>query len=133
MRGNRYPTSQGAGQPIVGNTTATKASQWKFVARTDNANSFDIINRADSTYISPASANNKALNTAKERPTAGWQIKEADTEGYFIIFSGTSQFNQTTFSPFSVYNWGYNTNVKPNDYRTDAPAANTVSNSSTPS
>uniref|UniRef100_UPI003FEF05AF RICIN domain-containing protein n=1 Tax=Prevotellamassilia timonensis TaxID=1852370 RepID=UPI003FEF05AF len=117
LRGNRYPTSQGAGQPIVGNTTATKASQWKFVARTDNANSFDIINRADSTYIVPGTTYNAALTTSATAPTKGWYLADAATEGYFIIMNDTevtkgtekhkSQFNQTTSAlGFKVYNWG---------------------------
>lgn len=117
LRGNRYPTSQGAGQPIVGNTTATKASQWKFVARTDNANSFDIINRADSTYIVPGTTYNAALTTSATASTKGWYLTDAATEGYFIIMNDTevtkgtekhkSQFNQTTSAlGFKVYNWG---------------------------
>ena len=119
-RGTRYTTSYGAGNELIGDASATEASQWKFVSRTDG--SFDIINRADNTYISPASANNTALKAVSEQPSAGWNITSTPSEGYFIITSGTTEFNQTQSGlNYKVYNWGYNTSGFPNAFNnTDA-------------
>lgn len=119
-RGTRYTTSYGAEKEIIGDASATEASQWKFASRTDG--SFDIINRADGTYISPTSANNSALKTVVEHPSTGWNITSTPSEGYFIITSGTTEFNQTQAGlGYKVYNWGYNTTGFPNAFNnTDA-------------
>lgn len=119
-RGTRYATSRGANNEIMGDASATDASQWKFVSRTDG--SLDIINRADNTYISPAAANNTALKTVSEQPTAGWNITSTPSEGYFIITSGTTELNQTQSGlGYKVYNWGYNSNGFANAFNnTDA-------------
>lgn len=117
LRGTRYVTSGGNGNSLTGNTSAANAALWKFVRRTDGA--FDIVNFADGTYISPASENNKALTTRTAAPSAGWTLKPADTQGCFIITSGTAQFNQTNFAPYAVFNWGGggNTNDEGCQYR----------------
>lgn len=119
-RDTRYTTSYGAEKEIIGDASATEASQWKFVSRTDG--SLDIINRADGTYISPTSANNSALKTVVEQPSTGWNITSTPSEGYFIITSGTTEFNQTQAGlGYKVYNWGYNTTGFPNAFNnTDA-------------
>lgn len=104
LRGTRYATSGGNGNSLTGSTTVTDAATWKFVRRADGA--FDIVNFDDGTFISPASDNNTALRTQPAAPSAGWTLTPADTQGYFIIASGTAQFNQTNFSPYAVYNWG---------------------------
>ena len=112
LRENRYPTSSGANTEIVGNTTAdSKASVWSFVKRGDST--FDIVNLADGTYISPASNYNTALKSVAEQPNAGWTIKPAKTPGYVIITSGSAQFNQTNNSTlgYKVYNWGGGSNI----------------------
>ena len=111
QRGNRYPTSKGEGNAVVGETAASKANVWKFITRTDYT--YDIVNLADGTYISPASNNNTALNAVATQPSAGWTIKPADEKGYVIITSGNVQFNQTNNSTlgFKVYNWGSGTNT----------------------
>lgn len=49
QRGNRYPTSKGAGNAIVGETSPSNTSVWKFEARGDG--SYDIINAVNGTYI----------------------------------------------------------------------------------
>lgn len=110
-RDSRYPTSHGAGQSLVGEASGSDAATWKFAARTDGT--FDIVNRADSTYVSPASSNNTPLVTVNDKPAAGWKFLEAATDGYFCIVSGTSQFNQTNagISGRYVYNWGGGTNT----------------------
>ncbi len=118
LRENRYATSKGAGQAMVGETTISAASYWKFVKRNDNT--YDIINKADNTYVSPLSTNNTALTTVSERPSAGWIISPANENGYVIITSGTTQFNQTNNSTlgYRVYNWGYNSTGYTNTYNT---------------
>lgn len=105
LRASRYVVSAGSGAAITGQTSAASdAAIWKFVARPDGT--FNIVNYADGMYISPGSSYNTALQAQTAEPTAGWTLSPADTEHYFILSSGTSQFNQTTFSPFAVYNWG---------------------------
>lgn len=109
LRNSRAMQSAGAGQNIVGATSTGNDTYWKFVKRTDG--SFDIINRADGTYISPASSYNTALKSSATAPTSGWTVKPADEPGYFILSSGSVQINQTTFSPYPVYNWGGGSNT----------------------
>lgn len=111
LRGNRYPTAKGVGNAIVGETSTSAAAEWKFAKRDDG--SFDIVNRADGTYISPASTKNTALRTVATAPETGWTFKEAATAGYFIIVNGTAQFNQTNNAGlgWNVYNWGDGTNT----------------------
>ena len=111
LRDNRYPTSQGAGNAITGEQNpTTKASVWKFATRADGT--YDIINLADGTYISPASSNNTALNAVEQQPSKGWSIKRAATMGSVIIVSGTVQFNQTNSGQgYKLYNWGDGANT----------------------
>lgn len=111
LRGNRYASSNGAGADMTGNTVATTASYWKFVGRADGT--LDIINCADGTFVSPASDNNTALKTQATSPANGWTLKAADALGYFIITSGTAEFNQTNNATlgYKVYNWGGGSNI----------------------
>ena len=111
LRFSRYATGKGAGEALVGETEATLASQWKLTTRTDG--SYNIICRADGTFVSPNSANNTALRTVADEPSAGWSISPAATLGYYIITSGTAQFNQTNNASlnWNVYNWGNGTNT----------------------
>ena len=109
-RDSRYPTSQGVGTAIVGEQNPmTKASIWQFVTRTDG--SYDIVNLADGSYISPASNNNTAINAVAAQPNAGWTIKSAGV-GKVIVTSGTAQFNQTkSGQEYKLYNWGYDSDA----------------------
>lgn len=107
-RNSLYPTSMGVDKAIIGKANSTQASQWKFQSRTDGT--FDIINRADLTYVSPNSANNTALKTVANQPSTGWQFKESEVNGCFIIYNGTAQFNQTNLQN-QVYNWGGGNNT----------------------
>ena len=110
-RENRYPASQGAGNAIIGEQNPmTKASIWQFVSRGDN--SYDIINLADGTYISPASNNNSALNAVAAKPSAGWVVKAAGS-GKVIITSGNSvQLHQTNNgNGYKLFNWGADSNA----------------------
>ena len=110
QRESRYPTSKGAANDIVGEQTPTDKSVWQFERRTDG--SYDIVNAADGTYISPASNNNTALKTAKEKPATGWTLKPAATAGLVIITNGSAQFNQTNSGQgYKLYNWGSGTNT----------------------
>ncbi|MBR5847493.1 MAG: family 20 glycosylhydrolase [Bacteroidaceae bacterium] len=112
LRANRYATGNGADAAITGPTEATtKASIWRFVKRSGNDNSFDIINVADGTYISPASNNNTALKTVVAQPDAGWTIKKAETTGNVIVVSGDVQFNQQKDGNLYLLNWGSGTNT----------------------
>ena len=110
QRDNRYAASNGANAEMTGNANITNASTWKFVARNDGK--WDIVNRADGTYVSPASNNNTALKTQSASPANGWELKPAATKGMFIIISGTAQFNQTKSElSYKVYNWGNGSNT----------------------
>lgn len=111
LRGNRYPTAKGTDAEIIGETVASDAATWKFQSRSNET--FNIVNRSTGLYVSPTADNNTALRTVSEEPSAGWQFKEAATEGYFIIVSGSAQFNQTNNSTlgFKVYNWGGGSNT----------------------
>ncbi|MBQ5627276.1 MAG: hypothetical protein IIU97_04115, partial [Bacteroidaceae bacterium] len=111
QRDNRYAASNGANAEMTGNATVTDAAKWKFVARNDGK--YNIVNKSNGTYISPASNNNTALRTQTGEPNAGWELKEAATQGLFIIVSGSAQFNQTNNSSlgYKVYNWGDGTNT----------------------
>jgi hypothetical protein len=110
QRENRYAASNGANANMTGNATVTDAAKWKFIKRNDGK--YNIINKNDGTYISPASSNNTALRTQTGEPNAGWELKEAATQGLFIIVSGSVQFNQTNSGlGYKVYNWGDGTNT----------------------
>ena len=110
LRENRYATSKGAGNDMYGEKTVTNASKWKFVDRGDGT--YNIVNYSDASYISPSSSNNTALRTQASAPTKGWTLKPADSPGYFIIVSGTTQFNQTTSGQsYKLFNWGSGTNT----------------------
>lgn len=111
QRENRYPTSKGAGAEIIGEKTLTDAAKWKLVLRADGK--LDIVNKADGTFVSPASGNDTALRTQAASPASGWEFKPAATQGLFIIVSGTTQFNQTNNNSlgYKVYNWGGGSNT----------------------
>ena len=110
LRDNRFATSKGANADMVGETAKTNAAAWKFVSRADK--SLDIVNY-DGTFVSPKSADNTPLKTQKTSPEKGWTLEKADEMGYFIITSGTVQFNQTNNSGqgYKVFNWGSGNNT----------------------
>lgn len=107
LRGTRYVASAGAGKGLVGEDASNYAKVWwKFTARTDGT--YNIVNRADGSYINPASAGNNAqLKTSAEEPSAGWSLGNSATLGLFIIKSGSVQLNQTQQNlNYAIYNWG---------------------------
>lgn len=114
LRSNRYATGNGVDAAITGPTEATtKASIWQFVKRSDN--SYDIINLADGTYISPesfiTSGKNNLIKTVTAQPNTGWTIKKAETTGNVIVVSGSVQFNQQKDGNLNLLNWGSGTNT----------------------
>ena len=104
-RGTRYLASQGAGAQVLGETESNYAkTHWKFEARTDG--SWNIINRADNSYLNPSAAYNSAISTTASVPNAGWKLSYSNSPGTFIISSGTVQLNQTQSGlGWKVYNW----------------------------
>ena len=104
-RENRYATSYGDGEILMGDTkTAYAKSMWKFVARTDNT--WDIVNRADGTYINPASSYNTAIKTTATKPAKGWTLSYSNAIGTFIISSDDVELNQTQSGQgYKIYNW----------------------------
>lgn len=104
-RENRYATSYGDGEILMGDTqTAYAKSMWKFVARTDNT--WDIVNRADGTYINPASDYNTAIKTTATKPAKGWTLSYSNAIGTFIISSDNVEINQTPQNlNYKIYNW----------------------------
>ncbi len=111
LRGNRIITSTGAGAGIMGEATHNYATcWWKFELRTDGK--YNIINRADNSYIAPTAAANSQLTTSATAPTNGWELKPGDESGLYIVVSGSAQFNQTQESlGWKLYNWGSGTNT----------------------
>ncbi|MDO4930250.1 MAG: GDSL-type esterase/lipase family protein [Bacteroidales bacterium] len=105
LRGGLYVSSTGVGEGVYGETAHNYADgMWKFVVRADG--DFDIVNRADSSYISPASSYNTQINTSATSPSAGWTLSYSSTPGYFIISSGKVQLNQTQSAlSYAIYNW----------------------------
>ena len=106
QRGNRYPTSKGAGNAIVGETSPSNTSVWKFEARGDG--SYDIINAVNGTYITTSGS---PLTSVETKPNAGWTLKPAATVGQVIFTSGTAQFNQQNNGAFNLLNWGDGNNT----------------------
>lgn len=103
-RNARYTTSQGVGAQLTGGDNTKYANtMWKFVARTDG--SWDIVNRADASYINPDASYNTAISTSATSPTSGWTLSYANKTGLFIISSGKVELNQTDKAGTPLYNW----------------------------
>lgn len=104
-RGNRYLTSNGAGNAATGEEANGRAkSQWKFVGRGDG--SVDIVNRDNGTFLNPGSAYNSAITTTVQQPSEGWAFGYCNAPGLYIVNSGTVQLNQTQSDlGWKIYNW----------------------------
>lgn len=104
-RDNRYMASNGAGEGITGVEGNRYArTMWKFVAREDGK--FDIVNRNDNSFLSPAASYNSQITTSATRPDTGWELSYANNPGLFIVHSGNVQLNQTQSSlGYKIYNW----------------------------
>jgi len=107
LRGSRYTQSNGTGSGLTGNANNATGNnvQWKFVLRSDGT--YDIINRADGSYISPSAAYNKQISTSATQPSKGWTLKASGTIGMLIITCGDVQLNQTDLND-KIYNWSSN-------------------------
>lgn len=119
LRDGYYVTSSGLASVMTSLKNPSEKSYWRFEKRTDDT--YDIINYSDGGYISPTASNNNPIKCVKTRPTKGWKLEPAQTDGYFIIYCGTTQLNQTKSSQqYQLYNWGYNTSVA-NGYNISDP------------
>ena len=110
LREGRFTQSNGAGQGMNGTvlTTPTAAMQWQFVERDGEPETFDIINRADNSYISPVPGDGNQLSTSSAQPAAGWKVGNAQTEGYHIIYSGETQLHQGNYGDnYKTLSYGY--------------------------
>lgn len=108
LRNSRYITSNGAGAQLTGTAANSNTqSMWKLVERTDVSGTYNIVNRADGSYINPSATYNAAVSTSAAVPSAGWELSYSNTPGCFIIRSGTVQLNQTiaTSQGNAIYNW----------------------------
>ncbi len=111
LRGNRIITSTGANAGIMGDENHNYATGWwKFTERTDGT--FNIVNRADGSFVSPTAAQNSQMMTSATEPASGWTLSPGDEMGFYIITSGITQFNQTQASlGWKLYNWGDGNNT----------------------
>lgn len=113
-RGSRYATSNGVGNGLDGRSQAQgHASMWKFVTRSDGT--YDIINRADSSYIVPGRVVRPAaqLRTSATQPDAGWTLTtNGMMSSLFAVVSGNSQMNQAeNTNNWRILDWGDGTNT----------------------
>jgi lysophospholipase L1-like esterase len=113
LRSGTFVQSTGAGMGLISvSETNFRNQQWKFTLRSDNR--WNIINRADSSFIDPSAATNTQLKTLATEPTKGWTLKAASGMSKFIITSDQVQLNQTTFTNNMIYNWGGGSNTEDN-------------------
>lgn len=113
LRGNRYVMSNGTGMGVTGQTATYPLDEieWRFVLRDGTNDEYDIVNRADESYLDPVATYNTQIYTTATQPSAGWKIGAAATQGMYIIYSGDTQLNQTNNSGNPVYNWGGGNNI----------------------
>lgn len=111
LRDNLFVTAQGKHTTLIGGRNQdSDAVLWKLVEREDGE--LNLVNRLDQTFISPEAPNNTPLHTVTEEPERGWKLQPANTEGYYIIVSGTIQMNQTNGGhDYQIYNWGEGKNI----------------------
>ena len=110
LRESLYLKSQGAAANVTGTTTVTDAAKWEFSLRSDMT--YDIVNAADGTFLSPAASNNKAVQTVETSPANGWTVSASNELGYVIVTSGSVQLNQTKGGEgAALYNWGGGSNL----------------------
>lgn len=110
-RNNKFLTGEGIGSPAWGRDEAgTAAQQWKLVTRSDGA--YDLVNRADETFLTPVIATGGQIQTVSAAPAKGWNLKGVGTTGMFILTNDKVQLHQTNASlQFKIINWGDGTNV----------------------
>ena len=105
-RGNRYLTNNGAGNTMTGRVVAKFDNQvWRLLGRDDGT--FDIQSVYDGSYMAMTSP----ITTSATKPADGWTFGASDTDGLFVVKSGTNQLNQQNVSNFNILNWGNGTNT----------------------
>ena len=113
-RSSRYATSTGVGGGVTSVASPQgNASQWMFVLRADG--DYDIVNRADSSYLQPGKVQKPALQlkTAANPPETGWKLNTSGLMScLFTVVNGESQVNQGLADRnWYVLNWGNGTNT----------------------
>ncbi len=115
LRGTRYVTSGGSAAGVVSTETATPSAsmQWQFVLRDGEAETFDIVNISDGSYIDPSTATSgKQLYTSSTQPSSGWEVSSFGSEGLYIVYSGTNQLHIGNWgNSYNVLNWGGGSNT----------------------
>ncbi len=113
VRENRSVAFQGDGNVLKGEPYVADDDKflWKLVALDDG--SFSLVNKSSDTYISTASPKLTAVSGTQTE--GGWKFTPIYTNNYFIITSGTSQFNQgNSGTAYVIHNWGNGTNMTDN-------------------
>ena len=108
-RGGRFVTSTGAAAGMRGQsiTTPTDAMKWQFVQRSGEAETFDIQNIGDKSYIDPSAAGNTQLYTVTTKPAKGWKVKAIAETGLYIIYTTDGcQIHQANSGDYNIINWG---------------------------
>lgn len=112
LRSNYY-SGVSANNGLIGQTSTYLLPNlvWRFEERADGT--MNIINMETEQYVSPTVvAGGKQLELTDEEPAAGWTFGAAKTSGYYIITSGSVQFNQSeTSNNWKIINWGDGTNT----------------------
>ena len=110
LRNNLYTRSGGAGNGVYGlaQTTGTQTAdmKWKFVDHGDGT--YDIISHYDNSYLNPVADYNTQITTTATQPASGWTLAAANTDGMWIIHSGTVELYQTNKDNtlgYKVFNW----------------------------
>ncbi len=83
---------------------------WRLEERADGT--MNIISMDTEEYVSPTvGPDGKHIELTTEEPAAGWTFGPARSSGYYIITSGSVQFNQSEgANNFRIINWGDGTN-----------------------
>ena len=79
-------------------------SMWKLVKRSDNQG-YDLVNRADGSFLNPSVAWNSAIHTTAQAPARGWDFTYSAYTGTFIIHSGQTELFQTINAMGEVLNY----------------------------
>ena len=103
QRNAKYLENAGIGQGAVGAAANNyRKQQWKFVQRTDGF--WDIINRADGSYLCPNDGGTAPILTTEAQPAKGWKLTGVKSTGLFIVTNGGIQLHMLGGNTF--VNWG---------------------------
>ncbi len=110
VRENRSVAYQGTNQTLLGESYVENNDKflWKLVALEDGT--FSLVNKTSETYISTATPRLTAISGTQT--AGGWKFTPIYKNNYFIITSGTSQFNQgNSGTAYAINNWGDGSNM----------------------